>query len=133
MNTTPTLKAPEQLVSEAKGDVLTCTPREAVARIRQDDPIAIVDVRGSAEYAEAHLDTALNIPRGLLEWKIIGALPEATAPILIHCGTGGRAVLSARSLMAMGYTNVAAIDGSFSEITECMAENQALTRTEFTE
>lgn len=133
MTTTPDVRTPEQLVSEVKGGVLTCSPREAAALIRQDNAIAILDVRESAEYAETHLDTSLNIPRGVLEWKIGSAYPEANTQLLIHCGSGGRAILSARSLMAMGYTNVTAIDGSFTELTECIAKNQPAAPTELSE
>tara|TARA_R110000782_G_scaffold76517_9_gene152247 strand:- start:46 stop:324 length:279 start_codon:yes stop_codon:yes gene_type:complete len=86
-----------------------------------DRGLLVLDVRDSTEYEQAHLDTSVNVSRGLLEWKISTVCPDPDKPILVHCGSGGRAVLSVKSLMEMGYTNVTAIDATYVDIAAAMS------------
>jgi rhodanese-related sulfurtransferase len=65
----------------------------------------------SSEYAAGHLDDALLLPRGVLEFKI-GSVPELadkTKSVLIYCRTGGRASLAAQTMQSLGYNNVLSI------------------------
>ncbi len=82
---------------------------------RHDDAI-IIDVREPNEAEESSLIDSTNIPRGLLEMKITDICSDHNTPILIHCGAGGRASLSASTLQMMGYANVHVIDAKFDEI-----------------
>jgi phage shock protein E len=82
---------------------------------RHDDAI-IIDVREPHEVKEACLIDSTNIPRGLLEMKIIDICGDHNTPILIHCAAGGRASLAASTLQMMGYSNVHVIDAKFDEI-----------------
>lgn len=65
------------------------TPEAALQYMAETPTLFVVDVRTPAEYAEKHLDRAVNIPVEELE----GRLSEVPAdrPILIHCRTGIRA------------------------------------------
>ena len=76
----------------------------------------LVDVRESAEFESTSVPGAVNIPRGFLEFKIAESCPEADQPILIHCKTGGRAVLAAKTLSEMGYKNVGAYQGTVEDL-----------------
>lgn len=78
----------------------------------------IIDVREPEEAAASRLVDATNIPRGLLEMKIIELCSQHDMPILLHCGAGGRASMSAHTLQIMGYTNVHVIDAQFDEIKQ---------------
>ena len=118
MTVQETLKTPKQIVSDAKAGVTTCAPHEAAQRVREDPgTLFLLDVREPAEYEAAHIATATNIPRGLLEWKIADAFPDRNQPLLVHCGSGGRAILAAKTLREMGYNNVTAVDGGYDEIS----------------
>ncbi len=105
-----------KLIESAK---MQCNLKDATAAKlffdRHDDAV-IIDVREPAETAAAKLTDSTNIPRGLLEMKITDLCPQADTPILVHCGAGGRASLSAHTLQMMGYTNVHVIDAQFDEI-----------------
>ena len=77
----------------------------------------ILDVREYDEYAAGHLPGAINIPRGVLEFKI-GMVPEAAdknAPILLYCRTSGRAALSAVQLQRIGYGDVISMAGGYEQ------------------
>ena len=76
----------------------------------------IIDVREPKEAEASKLNDSTNIPRGLLELKIADACPDPETPILLHCGGGGRASLSAYSLQMMGYSNVHVIDAKYDDI-----------------
>lgn len=75
----------------------------------------LIDVREADEFREGHIAGALNIPRGLLEFKLSGT-PELAArdmSIVLYCKTSGRAALSAAALQDMGYLHVQSIAGGF--------------------
>jgi rhodanese-related sulfurtransferase len=71
-------------------------------------------VRESNEYSEGHVNGAINIPRGVVEfkiWKVVG-YPEHTdtaKTIYLYCKTGGRAALATQSLQELGFTNLTAV------------------------
>lgn len=98
---------------------------EAMAQIQQIDiPTtnthlaaggALIDVREPGEYLAGHLPGALNIPRGVLEFKIgdNATLANKDLPIVLYCKTGGRAALAAVNLQRMGYQHVRSLSGGF--------------------
>ena len=105
-----------ELLTIYKEATSLCDAVEAAQRIRNDSELVLIDVREPAEFEEIAVPDALNIPRGFLEFKIVEACPEDDRPILLHCRTGGRAVLAARTLAEMGYKNVVAYQGTVDEL-----------------
>ena len=82
---------------------------------RNEDTI-VIDVREPKEAESSKLKESVNIPRGLLEMKIMDICDKHDAPILIHCKTGGRASLSANTLQIMGYSNVHVIVADYDDL-----------------
>ncbi len=78
----------------------------------------LIDVREPAEHADNGAVGAINIPRGLLEMKLMEIEKDATRPIYIHCASGARATLSAEALMRVGYENVSVITCSAVKVCE---------------
>ena len=76
---------------------------------------AVIDVREPGEYLAGHLPGSVNIPRGVLEFKIgdNAALANKDLPIVLYCKTGGRAALAAVNLQRMGYGQVRSLSGGF--------------------
>ena len=110
------LKPVAEFIAEAK---LQCDCLDLNAAKTFFDETAnttIIDVREPAEADKSKLADSINIPRGLLEMKIMDACPDADQPILTHCGAGGRAALAAARLQEMGYTNVHVINAGFEDI-----------------
>jgi len=105
---------PHDLVVEAKSQIkeVNCDDAQSLLGKR-----VILDVREYDEYAAGHLPGAINIPRGVLEFKI-GMVPEAAdknAPILLYCRTSGRAALSAVQLQRIGYGDVISMAGGYEQ------------------
>ena len=98
------------MVGAAKKAVPAVTLDEFEAAM--DDPsIWIVDVREPEEYATGHIKSAINIPRGLIEFKIWSQVgyPDKTnmdQKMYLYCKSGGRCALAAKSLRDLGFTQV---------------------------
>ncbi|MGO2479628.1 MAG: rhodanese-like domain-containing protein [Pseudoalteromonas sp.] len=69
----------------------------------------LVDVREPAEHATKAATGAINIPRGLLEMKLMEIEKDPARAIYLHCASGARASLSAEALTRIGYKNVTVI------------------------
>lgn len=103
---------PHDLVVEAKSQIKEVSTAEAQALMTKR---TIIDVREYDEYAAGHLPGAINIPRGVLEFKI-GTVAECVdkgKPYLIYCRTSGRAALSTVQLQKIGYTDLISMAGGF--------------------
>ena len=103
---------PHDLVVEAKSQIKEVATAEAQALLGMR---VIIDVREYDEYAAGHLPGAINIPRGVLEFKI-GMVPECArkdGAFLIYCRTSGRAALSAVQLQRLGYSDILSMAGGF--------------------
>ena len=104
--------SPHELVIEAKAQIKEVGTADAQALLGKR---LVIDVREYDEYAAGHLPGAINIPRGVLEFKI-GMVPECAnknGAFLIYCRTSGRAALSTVQLQKIGYTDVVSMAGGF--------------------
>jgi sulfur dioxygenase len=104
----------QDMVAAAKQQISEIDPAKAKQLIAEGN-IIVIDTREESEYAAGHIDNAVPLPRGVLEFKI-GNFPELadkTKPVLIYCRTGGRASLAALSMKTLGYTNVLSITGGY--------------------
>lgn len=74
--------------------------------------LVLLDVRQPEEYEAGHLEGAFNVPIRELAQNL-DLLPDKTAPIIVICKGGGRAMLAATSLQMLGYENVKVLKGGF--------------------
>src|SRR4051812_38770190 len=74
--------------------------------------VAIVDVRESEEWDQGHLPGAKHVPRGHLESRIEGAVPDRDQRVVLYCASGNRSALAAKTLRdELGYENVESMTG----------------------
>lgn len=106
------------LVANAKQTITEITVADA-KQILSDH--LILDVREPAEFAAGQLPSAVNIPRGLLEFQI-GNHPDFSgqhaAKIIVCCQSGGRSALATESLHKLGYTNAISLAGGYKAWSE---------------
>ena len=86
----------------------------------EDTDTLLVDVRETVELErEGAIPGSVHVPRGLLEFQ---ADPESPASneelqpdrrLILYCGTGGRSALAAKTLLDMGYSDVASLAGGY--------------------
>lgn len=106
---------------KTRDDLLTAARAEInlVAADRAEELIAlkalVLDVREPAEFQLGHLPNAVNIPRGVLEFKVgnHSDLGDSQRSILIYCKNGGRSTLAAYTLKQMGFSQVEMLIGGF--------------------
>jgi rhodanese-related sulfurtransferase len=111
----------EQMVVAAKEVITEITPEDFKNTYTRDD-IFIIDVRTAVENQSGAVPGAVNIPRGVLEFKINQKEtwegtgknpPQKSDPVFVYCSTGGRGSLSAKALMQLGYKNVQSLQGGW--------------------
>ena len=68
------------------------------------DAYVLVDVRDEFEFAEGHIEGAINIPSEVFAAKS-GVLPKEKG-IIVYCNTGGRGYMAYRKLMKLAYPSI---------------------------
>ena len=103
--TTPMVVAKDMtasdLVGEAKKNICEISVSDAKALLDKDGHI-FLDCREPKEFKMGHIPGAMNIPRGLLEFKIAKKVPDKTAKIVMYCKKGGRGCLAERQSLFSG-------------------------------
>jgi len=85
-----------------------------LAVVKDPGGALLLDVREDDEFKAGHIPGTVNIPRGVLEfriWRLLGyPQPVDTGRrIYVQCRTGGRATLATKQLKDIGFTNVTAV------------------------
>jgi molybdopterin/thiamine biosynthesis adenylyltransferase/rhodanese-related sulfurtransferase len=99
-----------ELLRQVKSQIDEVDPSEVNELI--DEGVAVIDVRETDEVAAGHLPGAKHIPRGYLESRIEGVVPDRDAHVILYCASGNRSAYAARTLTEdLGYTNVSSMTG----------------------
>ena len=107
------MKNAQDLVMAAKGKINEVSVADADAEIQVAD--VVIDVREPDEFRAGHIAGAINVPRGMLEFRLSGTpeLQDRDKKIVVYCKTSGRGALAAVALQDMGYFNVHSIAGGY--------------------
>ena len=100
-------------IRQAGGRVQS-TPQINVAQLAprlEGGDVAVVDVRGRAEWEAGHLPGVPNVPLGTLG-DHLDALPR-DRPLVMQCQSGARSAMAAALLQARGFDNVVNLEGGF--------------------
>lgn len=105
-----------EAIKELLSDVEELMPWDMEEKLADNPELLIIDVREADEFVSMHIPGSLNIPRGILEsaceWDFEETEPELVRSresgreIAVVCRSGQRSILSAWSLMTLGYKNV---------------------------
>tara|TARA_A100001011_G_scaffold393879_1_gene484920 strand:+ start:709 stop:1107 length:399 start_codon:yes stop_codon:yes gene_type:complete len=114
------IKSSQTLVKEAQKKIQTLSPIEVKSLIEKKE-ITLIDVRDIRElWKEGTIENSKHIPRGMLEFWLD---PESSyykankikdmKKMVLFCAIGLRSALATKSLIEMGFKNVAHVDGGF--------------------
>ena len=114
------IKSSQTLVEEAQKNIETLSPNE-VKTLYEKKEITLIDVRDIRElWKEGTIENSKHIPRGMLEFWLD---PESSyyktnkikdmKKMVLFCGLGWRSALATKSLVDMGFNNVAHVAGGF--------------------
>ena len=114
------IKSSQQLVKEAQKNIETLNSDE-IKKLLENNEITLIDVRDIRElWKEGTIENSKHIPRGMLEFWLD---PESKyyqnnkiqniKKLVLFCALGWRSALATKSLVEMGFKNVAHVDGGF--------------------
>ena len=114
------IKSSQKLVEEAQKSIETLKPSE-IKSLAEKKEITLIDVRDIRElWKEGTVENSKHIPRGMLEFWLD---PESSyyksnkikdiKKMVLFCALGWRSALATKSLVDMGFKNVAHVDGGF--------------------
>tara|TARA_B100001057_G_scaffold274579_1_gene274820 strand:- start:47 stop:445 length:399 start_codon:yes stop_codon:yes gene_type:complete len=117
------IKSSQSLVEEAQKKIQTLSPSE-VKELLEKKEITLIDVRDIRElWKEGTIENSKHIPRGMLEFWLD---PESTyyqtnkiqnvKKMVLFCALGWRSALATKSLVEMGFKNVAHVNGGFNAL-----------------
>mgnify|MGYP001627232396 CR=1 FL=1 len=118
----PITRGYRALVDEAMAQVKTYSVDDVRGRLGAPD-LQVVDIRDVRELqAEGTVPGSYHAPRCMLEFWVDPESPyfkkvfaDESKEFVLFCGAGWRSALAAKTLQDMGMTNVAHIDGGFTE------------------
>ena len=114
------IKSSQTLVDEASKSIETLNSEE-VKQLIKNKEITLIDVRDIRElWKDGTIENSKHIPRGMLEFWLD---PQSSyyktnkiqdmKKMVLFCALGLRSALATKSLVDMGFTNVAHVDGGF--------------------
>ena len=114
------IKSSQILVEEAKKSIKIFNADEVKQLVDQDE-ISLIDIRDIRElWKEGTIENSRHIPRGMLEFWLD---PESSyykvnkikdiKKMVLFCALGFRSALATKSLVDMGFQNVAHVEGGF--------------------
>ena len=103
----------QEYLKGIKGEIQELDTTELKQHMDAGKKLAVIDVREQDEYSQGFIPSAHWISRGFLELRIEEAVPDRDTELVIYCAGGTRSALAAKSLAAMGYTNLVSLKGGF--------------------
>ena len=117
------IKSSQILVEEAKKSIETLSS-DQVKKLFEKKEITLIDIRDIRElWKDGTIENSKHIPRGMLEFWLD---PESkyykenkikdVKKMVLFCALGWRSALATKSLVDMGFKNVAHVDGGFESL-----------------
>tara|TARA_Y100000768_G_C23755016_1_gene575787 strand:+ start:31 stop:429 length:399 start_codon:yes stop_codon:yes gene_type:complete len=114
------IKSSQNLVEEANQSIETLSPKE-VKKLVEKKEITLIDVRDIRElWRDGTIENSKHIPRGMLEFWLD---PNSSyyqenkikdlKKLVFFCAMGFRSALATKTLLDMGFKNVANASGGF--------------------
>jgi len=119
------IKSSQDLVNEANKSIETIDITKVKLMVENNECI-LIDVRDIRElWREGTVKNSKHIPRGMLEFWLD---PQSTyfkenkfdskKKIILYCALGMRSALATKSLVDMGFKNVAHVNGGFDALKQ---------------
>ena len=121
-NKTPGFENVDDMVAASTKNMEFLTVEDLNVKIDSMEAFNLIDVREPSEFNRGYIPGSINIPRGLVEFKIANEdfwmneglyLPEKEELFILVCKKGSWSILAAESLSKLGYNNVLVLDGGW--------------------
>jgi|TARA_B110000211_G_scaffold100727_1_gene117217 rhodanese-related sulfurtransferase len=119
------IKSSQDLVNEANQVIETLDPSK-VKLMTDKDECTLIDVRDIRElWKEGTVKNSKHIPRGMLEFWLDPQSSyykenkfDINRKMVLFCALGMRSALATKSLIEMGFKNVAHVEGGFDALKQ---------------
>jgi len=119
------IKSSQDLVNEANQSIETLDAIIVKSMVEKNECI-LIDVRDIRElWKEGAIKNSKHIPRGMLEFWLDTQSSyykehkfDLSKKMILFCALGMRSALAAKSLVDMGYKNVAHVNGGFDALKQ---------------
>jgi len=119
------IKSSQDLVSEAIQLIETLDTIKVKSMLSNDECI-LIDIRDIRElWKEGTIKNSKHIPRGMLEFWLDPQSSyfkenkfDLSKKIILYCALGMRSALAAKSLVEMGFKNIAHVNGGFDALKQ---------------
>ena len=123
------IKSSQDLVNEANQSIETLDTITVKSMVEKNECI-LIDVRDIRElWKEGAIKNSKHIPRGMLEFWLDSQSSyykeskfDPNKKMILFCALGMRSALSTKSLVDMGFKNVAHVKGGFDALKQCGCE-----------
>ena len=114
------IKSSQKLVEEANKSIETLTANEIKNLVKKNE-ITLIDVRDIRElWRDGTIENSIHIPRGMLEFWLDPNSSyyqenkiKVSKKMVFFCAMGFRSALATKTLIDMGFANVANAQGGF--------------------
>lgn len=89
----------------------TITPHALATQLNLPHGPLILDVRSPAEYAEAHIPGAINLPYQEISHRLPELADHKTRKVVVYCEAGVRAKIAELALQQAGFQRVIQLEG----------------------
>ena len=117
------------LISAVNADIKYIDTKQLVELLKKNPNTQIIDVRTKGDILKQggfiKANRVINIPRGILEFKIEEEVKK-DEPLVVHCFTGNRSGLAAKTLETLGYKNIYYYKNSFKAWQEAKLPTSSL-------
>jgi molybdopterin/thiamine biosynthesis adenylyltransferase/rhodanese-related sulfurtransferase len=101
-----------EFIRQVKSQITEVDPSEVQPVL--GNGVAVVDVRETDEFTAGHLPGAKHVPRGFLESRIEGVVPDRSQRVILYCASGNRSALAAKTMLdELGYESVESMTGGY--------------------
>ena len=107
-------------IEEAKKEIENISVEQLKNEINSNPNMLLLDIREIQERIElGTIPNSTHCPRGMMEFWASPQSPyyrdyfQADRRTVVYCAGGGRSVLATRTLLDMGFSNVANLDNGF--------------------
>ena len=117
------IKSSQKLVEEANKSIETLTANEIKNLVKKNE-ITLIDVRDIRElWRDGTIENSIHIPRGMLEFWLDPSSSyyqenkiKVSKKMVFFCAMGFRSALATKTLIDMGFANVANAQGGFDSL-----------------
>lgn len=106
------------LSSLTAADPVDVSVDKAAELLASDEKVTVLDVRTAEEYAEGHLEGAVNADFTGDDFEARVAKLDPTKPYLVHCAAGGRSGKSMKIFKKLKFTKIYHLEDGYNGWTD---------------